>query len=89
MREHILVLQDDAVSRRDVALAGFAALLAVPAGSAQAGLLGGTDKNEIYTQDTVSYIAKLAYQIVCAMHAMYKESSDIATLSELASFNVL
>ena len=86
LREHVLILQDDAVSRRDVALAGFAALLAVPAGSAQAGLLGGTDKNEIYTQDTVSYIAKLACQKVCALRAMQTSSNDTATLSEFASF---
>ena len=85
----MLVLQDVAVSRRDVALAGVAALLAAPAASAQAGLLGGTDKNEIYTQDTVSYIATLACQIVCAIHAMFMESDSIAFLSALASTNVL
>ena len=43
-----------AVSRRDIALAGLGALLLSPA-AAQAGLLPGkTDKNEIYTEDTVS-----------------------------------
>lgn len=43
-----------AVSRREAALAGLGALLLSPA-AAQAGLLGGgPDKNEVYTQDTVS-----------------------------------
>ena len=49
-----LDLQAHSASRRDVALAGLAALLVLPAGSAQAGFLGGPDKNEIYTADTVS-----------------------------------
>ncbi len=43
------------VSRRDAALAGLGALLLLPVGSAQAGLLGGPDKNEVYTADTVSF----------------------------------
>lgn len=42
------------VSRREAALAGMGALLLSP-GAAQAGFLGGgPDKNEVYTQDTVS-----------------------------------
>ena len=48
------------VSRREAALAGLGALLLSPA-AAQAGLLDPkADKNEIYTQDTVSvYATKL------------------------------
>ena len=46
-----------AFSRREAALAGLGALLLSPA-AAQAGLLGGgPDKNEVYTQDTVSTYA--------------------------------
>ena len=47
-------LQVVSVSRREAALAGLGALLLLPVGSAQAGLLGGPDKNEVYTADTVS-----------------------------------
>jgi len=46
-------LQVASVSRREAALAGLGALLLLPVGSAQAGLLGGPDKNEVYTADTV------------------------------------
>ncbi len=48
-------LQVASVSRREAALAGLGALLLLPVGSAQAGLLGGPDKNEVYTADTVSF----------------------------------
>lgn len=50
-----ITVQAVSVSRREAALAGLGALLLLPVGSAQAGLLGGPDKNEVYTADTVSF----------------------------------
>lgn len=47
------------VSRREAALAGLGALLLLPVGSAQAGLLGGPDKNEVYTADTSLLLEKV------------------------------
>lgn len=46
------------VSRRAVSLTGLGALLLAAGGPAQAlpGLPGATDKNEVYTQDTVRHV---------------------------------
>ena len=44
------------VSRREVALAGLAALSLAAVRPAQAGLLGGPSDNEIYSSDTVSAV---------------------------------
>ena len=52
-----------AVSRREAAVAGLGVLLLSPA-AAQAGLLGGgPDKNEVYSQDTVS--TRADFLVVC------------------------
>ena len=44
------------VSRREVALAGLAALSLAAVRPAQAGLLGGPSDNDIYSSDTVSAV---------------------------------
>lgn len=62
-------LQAVSVSRRETVLAGLGALLLLPVGSAQAGLLGGSDKNEVYTADTVSVSCS-----TCSLASFHRES---------------
>ena len=76
-----ITLQVASVSRREAALAGLGALLLLPVGSAQAGLLGGPDKNEVYTTDTVSFPCSISLILQGACTAL-----DQITHSSTSSF---
>ena len=76
------------VSRREVALAGLAALSLAAVRPAQAGLLGGPSDNDIYSSDTVRAVLGPAAQAGASSITAAKATCSLNIANTMAAMQV-